>query len=537
LPPVSNEHKNLLSLGVCAVMVESKKTLLSGFAHSVGAFAERPALEVAGETLSYGELGRRAAGIGAAIAERSPDGAPPLTAVFASRSPAAFAGVLGALWAGHGYVPLNPAFPAKRCRDMLLRSGCRTLVVDAASAERLDQLLEGIDEPPAIIAPDEGGGALDSTAEPVFPSEDAIAYLLFTSGSTGQPKGVGVTHRNVVSFVEAVAERYGIDENDRFSQTFDMTFDLSVFDMFVAWGRGACVCCPSERQLMAPSRFIRDSELSVWFSVPSLGAVMRRLRMLKPASYPSLRWSLFCGEPLPAELAGAWAAAAPSSVVENLYGPTEATIACTLHRFVAGETGGDNGVVPIGEPIGATRTLVVDPDLREVAPGGDGELLVSGPQVTPGYWKDAEKTAAAFVIPPGQGETHYRTGDRVRRPLQPGEPLAYVGRMDHQIKVLGHRVELGEVEAVLRDASGIDAAIAVGWPLTESGAGGIAAFLGDPGIDLQALRSALSERLPEYMVPRRFELLEALPLNANGKFDRKAMLALLQSEQTAPARL
>jgi amino acid adenylation domain-containing protein len=514
-----------------------KTTLLSGFARSVGAFADRPALEVAGETLSYGELGRRAAAIGAAIAARGPDGAPPLTAVFASRSPTAFAGVLGALWAGHGYVPLNPSFPVQRCREMLLRSGCRTLVVDATAAGRLEELFDGIDEPPAIIAPDaeEEGGTLYAVADPVISSEDAIAYLLFTSGSTGRPKGVGVAHRNVVSFIGAVADRYGIDENDRFSQTFDMTFDLSVFDMFVAWERGACVCCPSERQLMAPSRFIRDSGLTVWFSVPSLGAFMRRLRMLKSGSYPSLRWSLFCGEPLPAELAGAWAAAAPSSVVENLYGPTEATIACTVHRYVPGETGGDNGVVPIGEPIGETRTLVVDPELREVEPGMDGELLVSGPQVTPGYWEDPEKTAAAFVTPPGHEVRHYRTGDRVRRPSRFGEPLAYVGRLDHQIKVLGHRVELGEVEAALREASGIDAAIAVGWPLTDSGAGGIVAFLGDPGVDVRALRDALAERLPEYMVPRRFEFLEALPLNANGKFDRKAMLALLESEQKAPA--
>ena len=510
--------------------------MLTGFARSAERFAERPALEVAGETLNYGELRQRAAAIGAAIAERSPAGAPPLTAVFGSRSPTAFAGVLGALWAGNGYVPLNPSFPVHRCREMLIRSGCRTLVVDGAAAAQLDELLDGVEEPPEVIAPDTEELPSGEGFAPVVPSEGAIAYLLFTSGSTGRPKGVGVAHRNVVSFVAAAVERYGIDEQDRCSQTFDMTFDLSVFDMFVAWDRGACLCCPSERQLMAPSRFIRDSELTVWFSVPSVGAFMRKLRMLKPDSYPSLRWSLFCGEPLPAELAQAWAAAAPASIVENLYGPTEATIACTVQRYASGESGGEvNGVVPIGEPLGETRTLVADENLREVPPGCDGELLLAGPQVTPGYWEDPEKTAAAFVLPPGREQIHYRTGDRVRRPSQAGEPLAYLGRMDHQIKVLGHRVELGEIEAVLREESGIDAAIAIGWPLTDSGAGGIAAFLGDLDIDLDALRPALVERLPEYMVPRRFELLEELPLNANGKFDRKAMLAMLEAGEKKPA--
>jgi amino acid adenylation domain-containing protein len=510
-------------------------TLLSGFARSIEAFGERPALEVAGEKLTYSELGERAGRIGAAIVERSPDGAPPLTAIFASRSATAFAGVLGALWAGHGYVPLNPHFPAQRCRDMLLRAGCRTLVVDEAGAEHLDELLEGIEDPPAVIAPAREVDLPSAAASPRQPSEDEIAYLLFTSGSTGRPKGVGVAHRNAVAFIEAVAERYEIDENDRFSQTFEMTFDLSVFDMFVAWERGACVCCPSERQLVAPGRFIRDSELTVWFSVPSLAALMRKMRMLKPANFPSLRWSLFCGEPLPAELAGAWAEAAPASLVENLYGPTEATIACTLHRYSAEEAVTANGVVPIGEPIGATRALVADSELREVEPGSDGELLIAGPQVTPGYWQDPEKTAAAFVTPPGQEEIHYRTGDRVRRPKRAGDPITYVGRMDHQIKVLGHRVELGEIEAALRDASGIDAAVAIGWPLTDSGAGGIVAFLGATDVDVTALRDALAERLPEYMVPRRFELLEELPLNSNGKFDRKKMQATLEPEQQAAA--
>ncbi len=512
---------------------EARTTLFSGFARSLERFADRPALEVSGERFTYGELDALAAGIAGRIADRTPEHAPPLTAVFASRSPTAFAGVLGALRAGHGYVPLNPAFPAQRCRDMLLRSACRTLVADVAAAPLLEELLDGVDDPPAVIGPGDPASEEGETPAPAFaaPPPEAIAYLLFTSGSTGRPKGVGVAHRNVVTFVKAVADRYGIDEHDRFSQTFDMTFDLSVFDMFVAWERGACVCCPSDRELMAPSRFIRDSKLSVWFSVPSVGAFMRRLRMLKPGSYPSLRWSLFCGEPLPGELARAWAEAAPESIVENLYGPTEATIACTVHRLDPADHDDEvNGIVPIGDPIGEMRTLVVDERLREVEAGSDGELLVVGPQVTPGYWEDAEKTAAAFVIPPGLEEVHYRTGDRVRRPVRPGEPLSYLGRLDHQIKVLGHRVELGEVEAALREESGVDAAIAVGWPLTDSGCGGIVAFIGDSQVDLAKLRGVLEHRLPEYMVPRRFELLEQLPLNANGKFDRKALLAMLEDE-------
>lgn len=504
--------------------------LASGFVRSAERFPDRLALEVAGQSLTFADLEVRAAAIAATIAERSPADAPPLTAVYASRSATAFAGVLGALLAGHGYVPLNPSFPPDRCREMLLRSGARTLVVDAPAAEQLAELLEGVEDPPALIRPDDPDEQLasPSDAHPRDRTADDVAYLLFTSGSTGKPKGVGVTHANAQAFVQAAVDRYEIDEHDRCSQTFDMTFDLSVFDMFVAWERGACLCCPTERELMAPGRFIRRSELTVWFSVPSTGAFMRKLRMLKPGSYPTLRWSLFCGEPLPVEVAAAWAQAAPNSVVENLYGPTEATIACTVERFTP-ETAAlaVNGIVPIGAPLPGMRALVANADLTEVAPGEDGELLMAGPQVTPGYWHDPDRTAAAFVTPPGQTERHYRTGDRVRRPTSPEQPLVYVGRMDHQIKVLGHRVELGEIEAVLREESGIDAAIAVGWPRTPSGAGGIAAFIGDTAVDTAALRDQVAARLPDYMVPRRIELLDELPLNANGKFDRNRLLATL----------
>jgi acyl-CoA synthetase (AMP-forming)/AMP-acid ligase II len=172
----------------------------------------------------------------------------------------------------------------------------------------------------------------------------------------------------------------------------------------------------------------------------------------------------------------------------------------------------------------------VDHELREVPPGETGELLVGGPQVTLGYWENQEKTAAAFLVPPGEHEPFYRTGDRVRRPL-PGKPMTYLGRLDHQIKVRGVRIELGEVEAAVRDATGIDAVVAVGWPVTLTGADGIVAFVGDIDVEVAAVRAELAARLPSHMVPRRFVLLPDLPLNPNGKFDRKRLLQSLHEEK------
>jgi amino acid adenylation domain-containing protein len=503
---------------------------------------------VGGVRLSYAELRRRAACLAATLAKRAPKGGPPLTAVFSHRSETAFAGVLGALFRGHGYVPLNPNFPSRRTRTMLERADCRALVVDSVSAEQLEAVLEGIGGPRLLLLPDRedvssfasrwpehtvlGSRDLEPAnaweAGEVAP--DAIAYLLFTSGSTGIPKGVMVAHRNVIAFIDAMVERYGISETDRFSQTFDMTFDLSAFDMFVCWERGACLCCPSQRALINPGKFLRESQPSVWFSVPSTAFFMKRLGALKPGRYPSLRWSLFCGEPLPVEVARSWAEAAPNSVLENLYGPTEATIACMLYRWDRERSPAEchRGIVPIGEPYPGMTALVADENLADVPPGCEGELLMCGPQISLGYWRDPEKTDAAFVRPPGGRGLHYRTGDRVRRPSG-SEPMVYLGRIDHQIKVHGHRVELGEIEAVLRETSGVDAAIALGWPRTASGAGGVVAFLGDESVDVERVRAEVALRLPEYMVPRTLYLKADLPLNASGKFDRVALLGMLEA--------
>ena len=479
---------------------------------------------------------------------------PLLTAVFAHRSFVAYGGVLGALLRGHGYVPLNPGFPTDRTRAMLVRSLCQSVIVDEAAARQLDELLEGVDTELLLLLPEHQDvsafaahwprhrflSARDLRAagdwKPRATDPDGIAYLLFTSGSTGQPKGVMVAHRNVTHFVDAMVSRYQVTERDRLSQTFDLTFDLSAFDMFVAWEAGACVCCPTQSEKMLPGRYIIDRGITIWFSVPSTAVLMNRLRLLKPGRYPALRYSLFCGEALPVEVLRAFAAAAPNSICENLYGPTELTIACTLYRWDESISPDhcELGVVPIGDPYPGMDVLVADEQFREVAVGETGELLMTGPQLTLGYYRDPERTAAAFVVPPGQTRTFYRTGDRVRR-TPPGRPMTYLGRIDNQIKIQGYRVELGEIEEVLRQEARVDVAIAVGWPVTSSGADGIVGFLGADTADVEAIRARVVARLPPYMQPSALHLIAEFPLNANGKVDRKALLKLLETAQTGTA--
>jgi amino acid adenylation domain-containing protein len=544
-----SEHFQIESRDLSMDISTSGRLLWRGFLESSTRFPNRPAIEVGGHETSYQQLAQRAKCLAATIQEGARGGAVPLTGIFAYRSETAYAGVLGALMAGQGYVPLNRTFPVDRTRSMLRRSMCRSVVVDQGSEPQLSALLSGIETPLLLLLPDRSDvrelaskfpGHRILGADDLLPAENwrvidlpanSIAYLLFTSGSTGQPKAVMVSHANVLHYLDCVTKRYGFTSNDRFSQTFDFTFDLSAHDMFVAWKSGACLCCPTQKQLINPCAFIRDARLTVWFSVPSTAAFMRRFGVLKPGMYPGLRLSLFCGEALPVEIVRNWALAAPNSVIENIYGPTELTIACTAYRWDNTKSPDEcaQGIVPIGQPFDGMRALIVDQQLREVKDGRDGELLMTGPQLSLGYWQDERKTREVFVSVPGEIDIYYKTGDRVRRPGAE-KPLVYLGRVDNQIKVRGYRIELGEVEAVVRQVSGLDGVVALGWPMTESGAEGIEVFLETESFDIKVLVSQLKGKLPVYMLPRNVRVLNRFPLNTNGKYDRKALQIILQKE-------
>ena len=518
------------------------RTLVSGFLGSADRFADRPAVQIKDAFVTYSELSETARRLAAAI-QSNTESVNNLTGVFGHRSFAGFAGVLGGLLCGGPYVPLNPIFPEDRTLSMIRRARLDKFVVELDSLSRFVPILAQLEQRVLVLLPDadllpeipsecshhnfvihsEFPGAVDYA--PVEASPEELAYLLFTSGSTGQPKGVMVKQSNVTHFVDCMVERYHINELDRFSQTFDLTFDLSAFDMFVAWEKGACLCVPTQGEKMLPAKYIQSQNITIWFSVPSTAIMMKKLRMLKSGAFPSIRYSLFCGEALPLEVAEEFQQSAPDSVVENLYGPTELTIACTLYRYSSKDTAAEaeQGVVPIGVPYRGMQVRVVDDNLHEVAEGEAGELLMTGPQLTAGYWEDAEKTANAFVQPPGRDQIFYRTGDRVRR-NHPNGPLLYIGRVDNQIKVQGYRVELGEIEALIRKAACTDVAIAAGYPMGASGAEGIIAFMSPSTREEGPILKDLADVLPGYMHPSKLLTVQEFPLNANGKVDRKALM-------------
>lgn len=527
------------------------RNLASGFFESAERFPDRPALFVNGEHISYQSLRQQAARIGATI-QSVEDNRSEVVAVLAHRSKTAYAGILGTLGAGKCYAPLNPKFPLDRTLRMFTLSGCSILVAGVESLAELPNLLSKVSGPLVVILPDcevaptwseefpkhrfLPSGQMRNGENLSFRSEldgREMAYLLFTSGSTGQPKGVAIHHSNVRPYINYTCDRYSVTEEDRFSQEFDLTFDLSVHDMFVCWERGACLFSVPEKSVMMPAKFIRDHQLTMWFSVPSVVGVLEKMRLLTPGSFPSLRHSLFCGEPLPAKYASLWQRAAVNSKVENLYGPTEATIAITHLSWDPARHEKEylNGVVPIGWPFTGQMCRIVDEEKRAVARGESGELYLAGSQVTNGYWNDPEKTRERFVQLPGSdGTVWYRTGDLVKQDAE--GCIHYLGRIDHQVKVRGYRIELQEIEAVLRRVCGTEQVVAVGWPVRNGLAEGIIAFVSvNEVVDETVVLAECRELLPEYMIPRRIYLRSEFPLNANGKIDRQALIQQLDAEE------
>lgn len=480
--------------------------LLDWFCRGLEADPAATALTVRGCRYTYQRLYEEARALAAAVIEAAGP-RPSRVGILAGRDLRGYAGLLAGLIAGATVVPLNVDYPAARTSDMIAAAGLSAIIVDERGQELLSGLGPTVAELPAV-----GAGAAGPVPE-AETSPDDIAYILFTSGSTGRPKGVPVRHRNVDHYLHTISARYRFTAADVFSQTFELTFDLAMFDLFAAWGAGASVVSADAGAMLKLPEFLARNGITVWFSAPSAIGTVRRLGGLFPGSLPGLRWSLFCGEPLLRQDARDWQAAAPHSTLENLYGPTELTISCSVQRW--SEAVDDtcvNDVVPIGRVHEGLDLVLLGaggrPDDRE------GELCVTGAQMFPGYLNPADGRDR-FVS--HEGRRYYRTGDMVRR--LPGGDLAYLGRSDHQVNIAGCRIELTEIDCALRRCAGVTDAVTV-----TAGDTLVSFYTGDSRPQAE-LRTELGALIPRFMVPRFLRHLDDFPLNANRKTDRPALRA------------
>ena len=467
--------------------------------------------------LTYGELNAKANQLAHALRDRGV-GPDDVVGLCMKRSLEMIVGIFGVLKAGGAYLPLDPAYPRERLAYMVADAGPKLILTQQS-------LSDLIPAGQAILRLDADWAEI-STRSQANPEARALpqnlAYVIYTSGSTGKPKGVGVSHANATHSTLARRLSYS-REMSGFVLLSSFAFDSSVAGIFSTLGAGALLCLPKDGEQLEAHKIdglIQRHGISHLLCLPSFYAALAEA--LSETSLRGLQTVIVAGEPCGGEVARRHHGLASQALLYNEYGPTECSVWCA-HHLVSADAGLE-GVVPIGRAISNTRIYLLDDWLRPVPVGVCGELYVGGAGLARGYLNRPELTAERFVPDPfgAAGGRLYRTGDLARHRADGN--IAFLGRLDHQVKIRGFRIELGEIEAALTRLEPVREAVVVA---REDAVGGkrLVAYATGRGLDASALRVALRQELPEHMVPSAFVVLEALPLTANGKIDRKALPA------------
>ncbi len=454
--------------------------------------------------------------------------------------------IVGTLKAAAGYLPLDPHLPAERLRHILTLSRAPVLVCTAECVPVLQPLLAAVEasQRPQLLVWEQLQQSHDAKAPQLPIGPRHLAYVIYTSGSTGLPKGVMVEQAGMLNNQLSKLPYLHLSANDVIAQTASQSFDISVWQFLTAALCGARVEIVPDQIAHDPQALlahVNASGISVLESVPSL---IQGMLDGEPVALPGLRWLLTTGEAMPPELARRWLQRYPHIALINAYGPAECSDDVSLTRVSEGDCA--SVYLPIGLPTDNNRLHVLDGQLELVGVRAVGELCVSGTGVGRGYVGDPVRTALAFVPDPyasEPGQRLYRTGDLARR--RNDGVLEYVGRRDHQVKIRGFRIELGEIEARLSELPGVrDSAV-----LAQDQVSGrhLVAYVVPTAANADeqqqrtlrdSLKTALKRQLPDYMVPQQWVLLDSMPLNANGKLDRKVLASIeshaLQGDFAAP---
>ena len=502
-----------------------------------------PAVAAHGTVLTYGELDARSNQLARQLREagcRRGD----RVCLLAPKTPAAIAAIVAIYKADCTYVPLDPSSPATRLLKIVRASDPAAMLIAPQVATLADEILGSdaalqpvvgsLDGPIAATHAQSWFAAADVARQPATPVDGRNtatdpAHILFTSGSTGQPKGVLITHANVACFIDWANDYFDVQPDDRVSGHSPLAFDLSVYDIFGAFAAGAALYPVPPDLNIFPNKlaeFIRDRELTQWFSAPSVLSYMAQFDVVEFDDFPALKRVIWCGEVFGTAPLRYWMTRLRHATFTNLYGPTETTIASSYYRVERCPAEGAVPV-PIGRACPGEELLVLDDALGPVPDGEPGEICIAGVGVSPGYWRAPELTETAFVHAPRSADPAdrlYRTGDLGRRDAD--GLVHFIGRRDSQVKSRGHRIELGEIEAALQLLPVLRESAVVA--VSTEGFGGTVvccAYVPRPGASVTPalLRQQLAAMVPPYMLPSQWKAYERLPLNGNGKTDRNVL--------------
>ena len=504
------------------------------------------AVRLSDEALTYGQLDRLSNQIAhSLIANGVMRG--DRVGIYLHKSPSAIAAIFGIMKTGACYIPVDANAPGPRLEEIGRQCAFRALITGHGLYQKLGSSFHHecpmnaiyfVDKAPEAKLPLPTFTFADDL--PQQPSEDPavpvidtdLAYILFTSGSTGVPKGVMLSHLNALTFVNWGCETFDITADDRLSNHAPFNFDLSVFDIFVAIKAGAAISLVPEGLAVFPlqlSSFIQDQRITVWYSVPMVLALLQARGKLEERDLSALRWVLFAGEVFPTKHLRTLMEKLPRPRYANLYGPTETNV-CAYYE-VEPLSPEQTAPIPIGKACANTDLIPINAEgKRVVATNEEGLLYARGSTVMQGYYGRPEASAACFIPNPfaaGREEKLYCTGDWVT--LDEKGSYLFVGRKDHMIKTRGYRVELGEIEAVMVAHPAVDEAVAL--PIPDEAIGNaihaVVTIADSQSLDATKLKQHCAEKLPAYMVPEKIEFRDSLPRTDNGKIDRRRLVSEL----------
>ena len=490
--------------------------------NSASAFPDKPAFADEEQSITFLELSRSARRIATRILKMTGGAINVPAAVLLKKGVDCVAAFLGVTYAGGFYTPLDEASPPARLQKIVETLNPGLVVTDDAHADLARSL--GFSGGRILLLRDCAACEIEEEKirEALTRKIDTDPlYVLFTSGSTGVPKGVTICHRSVIDYIEWVCSAFRFTADTRFGNQAPLYFDNSILDLYSTLKTGATTYIIPEKLFLFPVKligYLNEKQINTIFWVPSALTYVANSGILEKQKPSSLQKILFCGEVMPNRQLNLWRRALPDAQYANLYGPTEITDACAC--FIVDRPMRDYEPLPIGFPCANTDILVLNEQNERVQGAEIGELCVRGTSLALGYYNAPEKTAAAFVqnpLNPSYPERVYRTGDLVRY-NERGE-LVYLGRRDFQIKHMGHRIEIGEIEAAVLSLPGIESGCIVYSEAVNS----IVLFYQSSSLDAGAVLLGLRKLVPKYMLPNRLIRLDALPLNRNGKIDRTAL--------------